>query len=127
MVEATGSQGGGGGPQAIREARPGKKQRSRADVITELYCFVQTFVKSTPSQSAISQHSRNKTFFQKSTNCKTYRCQIVHIYTLSKIDLIQGLIFLTQLRFSVYTSTVEGALSLWWFISAAHSVIKKLS
>ncbi len=40
MVEATGSQGGRGGPQAIREARPEKKQRSPSDVITELYCFV---------------------------------------------------------------------------------------
>ncbi len=40
IVEATGSKGGRGGPQAIREARPEKKQRSQADVVTELYCFV---------------------------------------------------------------------------------------
>ncbi len=40
MVEATVSQGGRGGPQAIREARPEKKQRSRADLMPELYCFI---------------------------------------------------------------------------------------
>ncbi len=40
MVEATGSQDGRGGPQAIRKARPEKKQRSQADVVSELYCFV---------------------------------------------------------------------------------------
>ncbi len=38
--EATGSAGGRGGPQAIREARPEKKQRIQADVVTKLYCFV---------------------------------------------------------------------------------------
>ncbi len=31
---------GRGGPQVIHEARPGKKQRSQVDVVTELYCFV---------------------------------------------------------------------------------------
>ncbi len=40
MVEATGSQGGRGGPQAFREARPEKKQRSQTDVVTEHCCFV---------------------------------------------------------------------------------------
>ncbi len=40
MVEATGSQGGRGGPQAIHEARLEKKQRSQAYVVTELDCFV---------------------------------------------------------------------------------------
>ncbi len=40
MVEATGSHGGRGGPQAIREARPEEKQRSQGDVATELYCCV---------------------------------------------------------------------------------------
>ncbi len=40
MAEATGSQGERGGPQATREARPEKKQRSQADVVIELYCFV---------------------------------------------------------------------------------------
>ncbi len=39
MVEATRSTGRGG-PQAIRQARPEKKQRRQADVVTELYCFV---------------------------------------------------------------------------------------
>ncbi len=34
MVEATGSAGRRGGPQAIREVRPEKKQRSQADVVT---------------------------------------------------------------------------------------------
>ncbi len=32
-VEATGSKGGRGGLQSIREARPEKKQRSQADVV----------------------------------------------------------------------------------------------
>ncbi len=40
MVEATGSQGGRGGPQVIRDAHSKKKQRSQTDVVTELYCFV---------------------------------------------------------------------------------------